>query len=89
MTPIERAARAMYDTVQPEWEWDDPDAELMRRMYRENARAAILAIREPSEAMVRAGGANMDHEGATLPDELEQRASTSWRAMIDAMLEEG
>ncbi|WP_313808181.1 hypothetical protein [Sphingobium sp.] len=28
MSTIERAARAMYETVQPKWAWNDPDAEL-------------------------------------------------------------
>jgi hypothetical protein len=51
MTAIERAARAMYDEVQPDWDWDDPDAELLRRMYRANARAALVALREPVMAM--------------------------------------
>jgi len=51
MTPIERAARAMYDTVNPAWDWNDPDAEPLRRMYRDNARAAVLAIRVPTKAM--------------------------------------
>jgi hypothetical protein len=51
MTAIERAARAMYDEVQPDWDWNDPDAELLRRMYRANARAALIALREPGIAM--------------------------------------
>lgn len=51
MTAIERAARAMYDEVRPEWDWNDPDAELLRRMYRANARAALIALREPGIAM--------------------------------------
>ncbi|WP_235523646.1 hypothetical protein [Sphingobium sp. Leaf26] len=55
MTMIERAARAMYDNVRPDWDWDDPDAELLRRMYRDNARAAIGALREPSDAVTSAG----------------------------------
>lgn len=71
MTPIERAARAMYDTVQPEWDWDDPDAGPMRRLYRENARAAILAIREPSPAMLAVSPVTRQH----------------WRRMIDVVLE--
>ncbi|AMK18924.1 hypothetical protein [Sphingobium sp. MI1205] len=57
MTPIERAAKAMYDAVQPEWDWNDPDAELLRRLYRENARAAIAALREPDNVMIQAGAA--------------------------------
>lgn len=51
MTAIERAARAMYDEVQPDWDWNDPDAELLRRMYRANACAALTALREPGIAM--------------------------------------
>jgi hypothetical protein len=41
----------MYDQVQPEWEWNDPDAELLRRMYRANVRAALMALREPAAEM--------------------------------------
>lgn len=37
----------MYDQVRPDWAWDDPDAELLRRMYRANVRAALIAIRDP------------------------------------------
>lgn len=51
MTAIERAARAMYDEVQPDWDWNDPDAEMLRRMYRANARAALTALRDPGLAM--------------------------------------
>ncbi|MBB3955705.1 hypothetical protein GGR38_002661 [Novosphingobium sediminicola] len=32
LTPLERAARAMYDNVQPDWDWSDPDAEPMRKI---------------------------------------------------------
>lgn len=48
---IERAARAMHQTVQPEWAWDEPDAELYRRMYRANALAVLAEIREPGIAI--------------------------------------
>lgn len=89
MTPIERAARAMYDAVQPEWDWNDPDAELLRRMYRENARVAIAAIREPDEFMAQAGAEIVRHIG---PDESDDAylndAANTWRLMIDAALGE-
>ena len=49
MTPIERAARAMHDAVQPEWDWNDPDAELLRQSYRKGACGTIAAIRERYE----------------------------------------
>lgn len=79
MTMIDCAARAMHATVQPEWRWEDPDAELLRQMYRENARAAILAIRAPSQAMTRAGA-----------HELQRGTSVAqtWQAMIDTCLDE-
>ena len=89
MTPIERAARAMYDAVQPEWDWNDPDTELLRRMYRENARVAIAALREPDELMIRAGAEIVRHIG---PDESEDAflndAANTWRLMVDAALAE-
>jgi hypothetical protein len=74
VTPIERAARAMYDTVQPEWDWSDTDAEPLRRMYRDNARAALMAVMEPSAAMIRKG------------DSPTSRAV--WQAMLTALLDE-
>jgi len=87
MTPIERAAKAMYDSVQPEWDWNDPDAELLRRMYRENARVALVALREPDDLMIRAGAEIARHVG---PDESDDAflndAADTWRLMIDAAL---
>jgi hypothetical protein len=86
MTPIERAARAMYDTVQPDWDWEDPDAELLRRMYRENARAALLALRTPSRQQCVIGHeAGTPHGGAELGD---QGVEAIWAAMVDAALVE-
>ncbi|WP_240334326.1 hypothetical protein [Sphingobium estronivorans] len=79
MSTLERAARAMYETVQSEWDWDDPDAELLRRMYRDNARAAIRAIREPTETVVNAGYNELVCYNS---------AADAWRAMIDAILSE-
>ncbi len=61
LTPLERAARAMYDNVQPDWDWHDPDAEPLRKMYRDNARAAFMAIMEPSAAMISHGDSALDH----------------------------
>lgn len=79
MTMIERAARAMYDNVQPEWDWDDPDAELLRRMYRDNARAAIGALRDASDAVTSAGYNEL---------QCYNSAADVWRAMVDAVLAE-
>lgn len=89
MTPIERAAKAMYDAVQPEWDWNDPDAELLRRMYRDNARVAIAALREPDELMIQAGAEIVRHIGAEeSEDAYLNDATNTWRLMIDAALAE-
>lgn len=48
---VERAAHAMYANIAPEWDWDDPDAEPMRHMYRENARVVLTTIRDPGVQM--------------------------------------
>lgn len=74
VTPLERAARAMYDNVQPDWDWSDPDAEPLRSMYRDNARMALMAVMEPSAAMIRCA-----------PDPATSRAV--WQAMLTAMLD--
>lgn len=79
----------MYDTVKPDWEWDDPDAESLRRMYRANAKAALLALKEPSEAMIDAGA---DIVGSVNKDEsdfaIRDDTKSVWNMMIDAAVSE-
>lgn len=77
LTPLERAARAMYDNVQPDWEWHDPDAEPMRKLYRDNVRVAMMAIMEPSEAMIGKGNARMGGSDCL----------AVWKTMLAAMLQ--
>ena len=90
MTPIERAARAMYDTVRPEWEWDDPDAAPLRRMYRDNAKAALLALKEPSEAMIDAGADVVGSVNKAESDfAVRDDTKSVWNLMIDAAMGEG
>lgn len=94
MTPIERATRALWN-LHPLTEdgvpipWERVDAGIKADLALE-VRAVITSIREPSEAMVKAGNASKPFnvvgycEGTAHP--VVQR---SWPAMIDAMLEEG
>lgn len=77
LTPLERAARAMYDNVQPDWEWHDPEAEPMRKLYRDNVRVAMMAIMEPSEAMIGKGNARMEGSDCL----------AVWQTMLAAMLQ--
>ncbi len=66
---IERVAKALVEAW-PSWgTWGDEEA-------RKGARAAIEAMREPTEAMVIAGGKQLDCA-------FERQC---WRAMIDAAL---
>jgi hypothetical protein len=78
-TPLERAARAMYDNVQPDWDWTDPDAEPMRKMYRDNARVAFKAAMEPSAAMIDKGDGKLESGDSRMV----------WQAMMAAMLQGG
>jgi hypothetical protein len=78
---VERVARAIFPEAE-DYTWDDfanaPNGSAERitaSVYRMRARAAIEAMREPTEAMVHAG---MSEEGTDLPSE--------YRAMIDAAL---
>jgi hypothetical protein len=77
VTPLERAARAMYDTIQPDWDWSDPDAAPMRKMYWDNARAAFVAVLEPSAAMIRKGQSKLESADCL----------AVWQAMVAAMLQ--
>ena len=74
MTPIERAMQAVIDRVIDAGgtiDWRPQDV----------TRAAIAAIEEPSEAMIRAGE-------DTLSFVQTDDARSVWRAMIKAALEE-
>jgi hypothetical protein len=84
MTPLQQAAKAIEaDMREPGFGITlivegDPDA-----FFERLARAALLAIRQPSEAMVFAG-ASADHGPAHIPVEW---IGSAWAAMVDAALE--
>ena len=74
---IERVARALAiaDGMHPEAVSNGEDAVPVWTLYVDDARAAIEAMREPTDVMVDAGYA------VTVDDETEV-----WQAMIDAAL---
>lgn len=83
MTPLERAARALADRADG-GPWEHlPRAH--HQLYIEDARAVLEAIREPSEAMKRAGTAVMRGDG---DDKYWADAVGAYAAMIDAALAE-
>lgn len=69
---VERVARAMFEADRG-GSWDDV-RENSKAMWRSFARAAIEAMREPTEAMINVGWRSMNDE--RLP----------WEVMIDAAL---
>jgi hypothetical protein len=84
MDMVERVARGMYEAEPdahrfPDWDKLTADDELRRRFLRQ-ARAAIEAMREPTEAMLRSG-TDHDAEGGGTGNPL-----AIYTAMIDAAL---
>ncbi|MDF0541834.1 hypothetical protein PX699_05750 [Sphingobium sp. H39-3-25] len=83
--PIERAARALHDRINPGWNWDDPDSGPLRQAYQEAAKAVLAAIREPSEEAVEIGMEVVKNvhlgmsEAAYRDDTIE-----IWHMMLDA-----
>ena len=82
MTPLERAARVLAKREYPDQpdEWHDS----VWREYLDDAGAVVAAIREPSDLM----GLGLGKMGGEYRPG-SHSASQIWRAMIDAMLEEG
>ena len=81
---VERLARAIQEKMFAPHELPITDPWLIER-YRETARAAIDALREPTEAMADAGGAafldaTIAHESG---DKTNRPFVRFWRAMID------
>ena len=87
MTKLEEVARAMFARGHDE-SWDETDAPV-HKIYLDDARAAVEALREPGEGMTarglealvekfEAGGVRGSHE-----------TDAVWQAMLTAILEEG
>jgi len=88
MTPVERVARAIYErrvNGLMRREWDSLD-ERVRGFYVDDARAALAAMREPSEGMMEAAD---DHKWGKPIEGYAVDVSAIYRAMIDKALEEG
>jgi len=85
MTMVEKVARAMAANAGVIWSGprgeDDPDFTIMKMAYLRAARAAIEAMREPDDAMVKAGAHGSGEDSETT-------ALGAWQAMIDAALAE-
>lgn len=83
---VERIARAMAEEEHPATDWeliDEPytgdRGALFRDYWRRIARAAIAAMREPTEAMVQAARASAPYD---------RDVTETWPLMINAALSE-
>jgi hypothetical protein len=83
MSPLERAARAFALTGSGADEWDSLDAGTQDRL-KEAVCAALLAIREPSASVIRAGGRKAN--GVYRSNALQ--AEAIWQTMVDATLKD-
>lgn len=79
MTPLERAARAIYK-LGDNGPYTLAEEDEQWHHHVDTARAVLEAIREPSEGMV---------DAAQVAHGPEATYRTAWRGMIDAALAEG
>jgi len=82
---VERVARAICESTEADI-FDELDAHsIFRAVYIQQARAAIEAMREPTDEMIEAG---LEHQVHTVEN---SRASTfvRWSWMVDAALGDG
>lgn len=80
MTMVERLAKVLADTL-------DANGEVIIMDCRMLARTALQAMREPTEAMWRAGADSIDgYMRLEHPHAYAIEAKGTWQAMIDAAL---
>ena len=85
-TMVDHVAKAILKR-HPPWNWEMAN-EATRQYYRELARAAIEALRSPSEAMVRCGVRSAPLIAAVWYDDARETRQVLkiWEAMIDGAL---
>lgn len=98
MTTLERACRAICRERDPDdvaggphpmGQWLD-EGEKWWTGYADTVRAVLTEIREPSEAMVKAGNSSKPFNVVGYCEgKVHAVVQRSWPAMIDAMLDEG
>lgn len=81
-SPIERAARAFALAASGEDDWDALDAPTQARL-KDAVRAALVTMREPDLAVVRAGA----RQSRRIHRSTAHQIGATWQAMIDATVE--
>ena len=83
---LEDVARALFADRYPETAWDSIE-EMEREDYRGHARAALMAMKGPTEEMIQAGAKDCGAADGKF-DSSSQRAEFAFDAMIDIALSE-
>lgn len=97
MTPLERAARAIWEVSGRPTKVRDttpsmsvPEGEPDWERFLPQARAVLQELREAGDGMARKGGHSIQWPPkSTITVEIADEARAVWTAMIDAALEEG
>lgn len=95
MRMVEKVARRLCEAADDDWDWSvfyivdaNDTAETGRDVYRNMARAAIEAMREPTDGMVDAPyDADIDF-GPGGTGDVQANPRNVWRAMIDKAIQE-
>jgi hypothetical protein len=87
MSSLEKAARAV--AVRRGWDWELCTPGTHTELT-EDARAVLLAVREPDKAMIKAGGiaSSVRNDDNDYIEANERNAASAFTAMIDAIPEE-
>lgn len=87
---VERVARALHDARNNAADYDADYMAEARNGYRELARAAIAAMREPDKAMLHAAAKAMSPGRRPAPDyvPVADKHAIRYRAMIDEALKD-
>lgn len=89
MTPLERAARDLAKALGGDFDESLGGEIEWKEDYMNAVRAVLLAIREPSEGMVKSFVDQALHGDVLSHGGWQGYAKDQWRAMIDKALEEG
>ena len=85
-TMVERVARSLIERIGSPWPYDEMDP-MIRRLWDGHARAAIEAMRSPTDEMLHIGDEAVDT--CTKVDPCLTPAKHIWADMITAALGEG
>ena len=88
MTPLERAARALYRSAPHDFDPNQMGEDATWPDLIEHVRAVLTAIREPSEAMISESHTTQGEHWFATEEYAAEYVREDWARMIDAALNE-